>query len=226
MWGKSAGINVKSHTCDHIITGDCRFKSLGKSPWRWRSLVPSLLVCLSCQVLPDDDQPSDLLMKWINNQWSRLISSCPTGFLITLQVSVKAVGFDNRCRAVGCCVLSFFFFFYLFRSCSENILQQLKSWIYLKLKWAYLLWMCNTALVFPRIKFIKKDLKPLSRTLGHILYLMKSSSEVWNRSRLPALLGIFYPVRRARLCSNSSQHNVNFEETNTRKRPSLYALTS
>lgn len=56
---------------------------------------------------PDDDQPSDLMTKWINNQWSRLISSCPTGELITLQVSVRAVGFDNRCRAVRGCVFFF-----------------------------------------------------------------------------------------------------------------------
>lgn len=53
------------------------------------------------------------------------------GWLITLQLSVRAVGFDNRCWVVQC-----FVFFNSFQACSENILQQLKRKIYLKLKLA------------------------------------------------------------------------------------------
>lgn len=65
----------------------------------------------------------------------------------------------------------------------------------------------------------KKDIKPLSRTLGHVIYLMRSLPLRFGTdpdSRRSSEYSV-YPVRRARLCSNSTQHNVNFEETNTRQ---------
>lgn len=120
----------------------------------------------------------------------------------------------RRCTAV------LFFFFSCFDRVLRNILQQLKSRIDLKLKLAWPLWMRDIAQVFSRMKFMKKkDIKPLSRTLGHANYLMRSLPLRFGTdpdSRRSSEYSV-YPVRRARLCSNSIQHNVNFEETNTRQ---------
>lgn len=56
------------------------------------------------EALPDGYQPSDLMTKGINNQRVGLSSPHPSGWLITLQVSVTTVGFDNRCRVVRRCI--------------------------------------------------------------------------------------------------------------------------
>lgn len=119
----------------------------------------------------------------------------------------------GRCEAV-------FLFFTCFDRALRNILRQLKSRIDLKLKLAWPLRMCDIVQVFSRMKFMKKeDIKPLSRTLGHVIYLMRSLPLRFGTdpdSRRSSEYSVC-PVRRARLCSNSTQHNVNFEETNTRQ---------